>query len=725
MHMHQPFHTLRIVFLLALVSISSAATRAQKQPLTLEEAVVQRFRKLYPRGISNLQWVKGADTISYLSEDGKYLLKRGYPFHRIDTALSISALKEALQIKLKRFPRIQWKDQTHFYFTHDKRYYRWDIKRHTGGPWTKVPNGENPDFSPASGNIAYTIDNNLYIQTASGDSLAVTRFEDKNIVSGQAIARSEFGIFKGTFWSPDGRSLAFYQKDETDVPDYPLVDITTYPASLQPIKYPMAGSKSEYDKAGVYHIATDSVIYLDTKGPKDHFITNLTWGPEGRFVYIAELNREQNHMWLNKYNAQNGNFVRTLFEETHPKYVEPEHGPWFIPKQNKEFLWFSERDGFMQLFRYDTSGQLLNKVTDGHWVALSILGLNRAGTHVYVLGTDTSGLNNHLYKASIDRTEVLDLTKEEGMHRYAMSDGGRYFIDRYSSLEMAGVTQIIDYEARPVNLLKLNTNPMRDYQVGQPQLLDLRAKDGTILHARMIKPSYFDSTKKYPVIVYVYGGPHAQMVSNRYLAGAPAWMYHAAERGYLVFTLDNRGSSRRGLTFENVIHRQVGTTEIEDQLVGVKYLKQLPYVDTTKMAVHGWSFGGFMTTSLMLRTPGIFKVGVAGGPVTDWKYYEVMYGERYMDKPQENQEGYKTAALHNYVNNLQGDLLLIIGSVDPVVVPQHSLTLIQSFVKAGKQMDFFTYPMHLHNVRGKDRVHLMQKVLDYIDEKLNYNPAKK
>jgi dipeptidyl-peptidase-4 len=217
------------------------------------------------------------------------------------------------------------------------------------------------------------------------------------------------------------------------------------------------------------------------------------------------------------------------------------------------------------------------------------------------------------------------------------------------------------------------------------------------------------------VIVYVYGGPHAQMITNNRTAGAPLWMFHAANRGYVIFTVDGRGSGHRGLEFEQATFRNLGNVEMEDQLAGVDYLKTLPYVDSTKMAIHGWSYGGFMTTSMMLRQPGVFGVGVAGGPVIDWSLYEIMYTERYMDTPEENPEGFEKGKLNGYVENLQGDLLLIHGLNDDVVVPQHSYSLLESFVDAGVQVDFFIYPGHPHNVRGKDRIHLMTKVLDYID----------
>jgi dipeptidyl-peptidase-4 len=250
-------------------------------------------------------------------------------------------------------------------------------------------------------------------------------------------------------------------------------------------------------------------------------------------------------------------------------------------------------------------------------------------------------------------------------------------------------------------------------------MVNLTADDGTTnLYGRLIKPTNYDPSKKYPVIVYVYGGPHTQLVTNSWLGGARLWEYYMAQKGYVMFTLDNRGSSNRGLEFENAIHRQLGVHELSDQLVGLNFLKSLPFVDSTRIGVHGWSYGGFMAISMMLKSDNRFKVGVAGGPVTDWSLYEVMYGERYMDAPEENPEGYSNANLKNYAKNLKGNLLLIHGDIDPTVVPQHSLNFIHECIKQGVQIDFFIYPRHEHNVRGRDRIHLMQKVTNYFDDYL-------
>ena len=277
----------------------------------------------------------------------------------------------------------------------------------------------------------------------------------------------------------------------------------------------------------------------------------------------------------------------------------------------------------------------------------------------------------------------------------------------------------MNYKGKELAVIKKDKQPLKDYKLGKMDIFTLKSEiDGADLYCRMIKPVDFDSTKKYPVIVYVYGGPHAQLVTDSWLGGAGLFLNYLAENGYLIFTLDNHGSANRGRDFEQIIHRHLGTNEIKDQLTGVKYLKSLPYVDSTRIGVHGWSFGGFMTTSLMLRTPGVFKVGVGGGPVIDWKYYEVMYGERYMDTEKENPEGFKESSLLNYVQNLQGHLLLIHGTIDPTVVWQHSLLLIEKAVEQNKLIDYFVYPGQKHGVRGKARVHLNRKIKAYFDDYL-------
>ncbi len=680
--------------------------------LNLEDAVLGYYKGLYPEQKS-LQWIDGTDEFIVTENNVVFvnynLEKRPVLFNFDDLKKSFPDLKSMPYSFEKITP-----DKVTFDYNNVIAHYDYIIKKKSG-EIKYPPKAENKEYNASTNALAYTIENNLFVATESNSKIVVTSIKNKAIVSGQAIARSEMGIIKGTFWSPKGNYLAFYQKDESSVTDYPLVDITQTPAIINNIKYPMNGMASEIAKVGVFSMKTQSVIYLDIDTSDEHYLTNLSWSPNEKYIFLAEVNRDQNHMWFNMYDADTGGKIKTLFEEKNDKWVEPEHAAVFLPSNNSEFLWLSERDGFMNIYKYDINSSKERQLTYFNWVIKSIVGFDEGGKNVIILGTGNDGRETKAYKINLKNAKTELLTSEPGSHSVQISSDGKYILDSYSSMEDPRVVKRKSTKSGKEVTIYTSKNPIEDYQLGTTELITLKSEDGTNLYGRIIKPANFDENKKYPVLIYVYGGPHAQMVTNSWLGGSNLWMqWMAAEKNYVVFTLDNRGSAYRGFVFESVIHRQVGEAEMEDQLTGVKYLKSLPFVDENRLAVHGWSYGGFMTNSLMLRHPGVFTTAVAGGPVTDWKYYEIMYGERYMDRWQDNEEGFEKSKIHNYVKNLDGKLLEITGSVDPVVVPQHSMSLLQEFVKNKIQVDFFNYPMHPHNVRGVDRVHLMRKVLNYI-----------
>jgi dipeptidyl-peptidase 4 len=680
-----------------------------QKELTLEESVLGQYRQFYPEHIFGFAWISNSTDYSYL--DGYVNLKKGSLNSTEEkTILTIADVNVALGTQLYYFQNFKWKSGTEFYVGDEQNYYLFNLDTKNGSTIKLDLGAANADLDVNSGRIAYTVDNNLFMAD-SKSSHSVTNNTNIEIVSGQAIARSEMGITKGTFWSNSGEYLAFYQKDESNVHDYPLLDIDAYPGALKSIKYPMAGQGSEKAKVGIYNVKKKKVVYISPRTGDESYLTNVSWSKNDEFITIAEVNRDQKHMWLQLY-TNTGKFVRTLFEEKSDTWVEPENAALFLNNEN-DIVWVSERDGFNNLYLYNINGELKQKITSNKFMMKEVL--HQFDDVLYFSATGENPLNTLIYKVDLKGNQEL-ISKEEGTHTAVFHPSEDVLFNQFSASTIPNVARIISTDGKSIATLKTAKNPYEDVKIGSSEVKAIKAKDGTDLYTQLIKPSNFDPSKKYPVLVYVYGGPHAQLITNSWLYGASLWMYWMAEQGYLVFTLDNRGSAERGVDFEHAVHRQLGTLELEDQMTGVDYLKSLPYVDEKRLAVHGWSFGGFMTGTMMMRTPGVFTTGVAGGPVTDWKFYEVMYGERYMDTPKQNPEGYNKASLLNYVDDLEGKLLLIHGAIDNTVVMQHNLALVQAFIKKGKQVDFFPYPMHEHNVSGKDRVHLMEKVLMYVLE---------
>ena len=709
---------MRYLFIIvSALALNLTATAQQK--LTLEEAVTGQFRQFAPTTIQQLQWVPGADLYSYVKDETLSVggVKQGTPDRKI---LALPELNTMLgNGDLKRFPSVQWLSTERFYFEDKNAFWEVDMKMKKAQKVSSYPaEGANVDFHTKSRRTAYTKNNNLFI-TFNQKEVAVTN-EPQHMVCGQSISRNEYGISKGTFWSPDGAKLAYYIKNESNVTDYPLVDFTTTPASSKTIKYPMAGGKSEIVYVGIYDVATSQTVRLKMgRLPENdqYYMTNLSWAPDGKTVYVAWLNRTTTDMRFISFDASTGMETATLFTEHDDRWVEPQFPAYFIPGSPNQFIWISQRDGFNNLYVYDTKGALL-KQSKAKFDITEFLGFDFSGKHAFVMATGSNPTESRAFKVNLSDMTLTDMTPIAGTHAVKVSENGQFVIDQYSNLSTPNTINLNNSEGRMVRNLHTAVDPYQGKSIGKTELFTIPGAEATELWCRLIKPSNFDASKKYPVVVYVYGGPHAQMNTNSWLGGASLWMNQLAEEGYLVFTLDNRGSGNRGKNFQQVIHRQLGTAEMQDQLAGVEWLKKQAFVDANRMAVHGWSFGGFMTTTLMLKSPETFKVGVAGGPVIDWSMYEVMYGERYMDTPQENPQGYQNSNLTNHVKNLKGKLLMIHGMDDDVVVMQHNVNFLKACVDNKVQVDFFAYPGHAHNVRGKDRVHLITKIVDYIKTNL-------
>lgn len=728
----------RVFLLVCLFCMTATASFAQeKKSYTLEDVIPggNNYFNLVPKNIPGLQWwgdvcvrtdVENIVTINVrngketvlvtLDEVNEALLNGEKPFQ---------PTQELKQLRTLMGASLPWGDQKVITFRQGNYMIWYDFgQKKISNLFRLNEKAANLDFCKENGYVAYTVGSNLCIAYEGEKDLQINPDEKKadpmDIVYGQAVHRNEFGIYKGTFWSPKGNCLAFYRMDQSMVTAYPQVNTTTRIATLEPDKYPMAGMTSHKVTVGVYHIQSGKTIYLQAGDPTDRYFTNISWSPDEKSIYVIELNRDQNHSQLVRYNAETGAKEAMLFEETHPKYVEPQHPIVFLPWDSNQFIYWSQRDGFHHLYLYNKEGQLIKQLTQGDWLVQDILGFNTARKEMIIASTEISPLQTNIFSLNVKTGKRTLLGQQDGTHSARLSASGTYLIDNFTSFNVPREISILPTNGKAgVNLLTA-TDPMKEqYNLPEITLGTIKAADGkTDLYYRLIKPVNFDPNKKYPAIIYVYGGPHAQLIHNNRFYDARGWDLYMAQKGYVMLTVDSRGSDNRGLEFENCTFRQLGVEEMKDQVEGAKFLQSLPYVNADKIGVHGWSFGGFMTTNLMLTYPEIFKVGVAGGPVIDWQYYEVMYGERYMDTPQTNPEGYKNSNLKLKAGNLKGRLEVIIGGADPTCVPQHSYTFLRACIDAGTHPDFFVYPEDGHNMMGRDRVHLHEHITRYFEDHL-------
>ena len=579
---------------------------------------------------------------------------------------------------------------------------------------------EANDWSPQSRATAYVEDHQLFVADGEGNKHQISTDGSREIVYGQAVHRNEFGINKGTFWSPNGQRLAFYRMDQSMVADYPQVDIFPREATYEPDKYPMAGMTSHKVTVGVYDLQTQKTVYLQAGDPTDRYFTNIAWSPDNKTVYMQELNRGQNDCRLVSYDAETGARITELYRETSDKYVEPQNPIVFLPWDHTKFMMQSQKDGYNHLYLYNTDGKLLKQLTSGPWEVMQVVGFNKKSQSVIILSNEKDPLQSNLYAVNIKTGKRTLLDRGIGYARSVeLSASGQQAFERFSAPEIPLIIDMINTtNSKRCELLKAD-DPWEGYQQPIFESGSIKAADGvTNLYYRMVKPADFDATKRYPTVIYVYGGPHAHLVDASWHWSSRSWETYMAQKGYILFILDNRGSENRGRDFEQATFHQLGQIEMQDQMKGVDYLRTLPYVDMNRLGVHGWSYGGFMTTSLMTNYPDVFKVGVAGGPVIDWKWYEVMYGERYMGTPENNPDGYAKCSLIAKAKDLKGKLQIITGYNDPTVVPQHCLSFLDACIKAGTQPDFFAYPGEPHNMRGHASVHLHERITQYFEDYL-------
>lgn len=750
-------HILQLVVLFCMTTLTLSAQ--EKKAFTLEDVIPggSNYFNLVPENIPGLGWwgdiciQAGVDEVKTIDvKNGKEKIL--FTLNEVNETIKNGDKPYKLTHELKPLHslmavKLPWADKTIALFRQSNYMMWYDFAEKKIIKLAYLNDkAANFDFCKENGLMAYTVGSNLHV-AEQGDfdkqvspSLVAGKEEgETGVLYGQSVHRNEFGIMKGTFWSPKGTYLAFYRMDQSMVTDYPQVNTSTRIATPEPDKYPMAGMTSHKVTVGVYNVKTGKTVYLQAGDPTDRYFTNISWAPNEQHIYVIELNRDQNHSQLVRYNAVSGAKEAVVYEEKHPKYVEPQHPLTFLPWDDSKFIYWSQRSGFQHLYLMDTQKKTypekekgedgettiheylqITPLTQGDWLVQEILGFNAAKKEIIIGSTEVSPLQTNIYTLNVKTGKRTLIGKQDGTHQASLSANGTYLIDKFTSFSVPREISILPTNGKKgVNLLTA-TDPMYEqYNMPEITIGTIKAADGvTDLYYRLIKPVDFDPNKKYPAIIYVYGGPHAQLIHNNRFYDARGWDLYMAQKGYVMLTVDSRGSDNRGLKFENVTFRHLGVEEMKDQVKGAEFLQSLPYVNPEKIGVHGWSFGGFMTTNLMLTYPDLFKVGVAGGPVIDWKYYEVMYGERYMDTPQTNPEGYKGSDLKQKAGNLKGRLQIIIGGTDPVCVPQHSYTFLRACIEAGTHPDYFIYPEDGHNMIGRDRVHLHEHITRYFDDYL-------
>ncbi|NCX94986.1 MAG: S9 family peptidase [Chitinophagia bacterium] len=710
---------LKFVFITVQLALCMAVlAQAQQKLFTIAEATNGMATTLAVKNIKAPMWQPGTNRFWQIDNDQWKVTD--YEGDMTNKEYTIPQGIYPLDAKLTAPPALKWITTNTAYFVNGSSVvtgtlninsFSWELT-------ATLPAGAENIMVMKGNKIAYTVENNVYYFDKRQGHIKVSNESNKNIVCGKPVHRDEFGIDKGIFWSPEGTLLAYYRMDQTMVKDYPVVKWDAIPARADLVKYPMAGDTSHQVTLVVYNPSNGNSVTLRTgEKHKDHYLTCVTWSPDEKYIYIGILSRAQNHLLLNQYDVATGEKVKTLFEEFSKKYVHPTHPLTFLPGSNDRFIWQSEKDGYNHLYVYNIDGKQLNQVTKGEWVVNELLGFNKDEGEVIFTASKESPLEKHIYKAALNGGSAVDrIDAGAGMHGALITDDGKYIYDAYQGEGTPRNCYIRAVNGNFSTQILKAPNPLAEYNRPEIRNITLTAADNTTkLYGRLILPIGFDSTKKYPVIVYLYNGPNVQLLHNAFPESGNLWYEYMAQQGYIVFCMEGRGSWNRGLAFEQATYCKLGEVEMADQMQGVEYLKKQKYVDGKRMGLHGWSYGGFMTTSLMLKYPGTFACAVAGGPVLDWRMYEVMYTERYMQTPQENPDGYKKAALMDKVKNLQGKLMLIHGTSDDVVVWQHSLAFLKKCVDEGVQVDYFVYPGHEHNVRGKDRVHLMQKITDYFN----------
>ncbi|MBL8756486.1 MAG: DPP IV N-terminal domain-containing protein [Planctomycetes bacterium] len=726
-------------FVVLLAAIPASAQDGSK--LTLA-TVLARGRSL-GQPLPRTAWLPGGHdaTVVRTAADGNETL------HRLaagavadDVLVDARAVRKALEQPgdgPAQFPAMAWSDATTLRLETALGVARWQPGQEKA-TWTlrwDAPDtadaaqpGPRHAVAPDDRHVALVRDHQLWLVDASGGKRQLTFDGSPDVVYAAVAHRAEFGIDRGLFWSGDGRFLAFYREDLRPIAPYPYQDLGHVPAKPVAGRYPMAGQRHSRVQIGVCDTRDFAIRWLDQDPDADVYLTNVTFGP-GTTVHVARVDRGQTQLELVRHDATTGKVVATLLRENDPQWVEPEHGPTFLG--DGRFLWWSSKDGHRHLWLHDADGAPLTQVTKGTFDVQALVGLAADGKGVWFEAADEDPRQRHLWFANFDGSEVRKVTRERGTHRATLSPDGTFAHVVWSNLETPPQARLVELANGTATPLPSGPDPLAGTALPQQRMFTIKTDGDVVLFGPVALPPDLAAGQRCPVLLYVYGGPHVQQVTDQWLGGAPLWLQALAAEGYVVCRLDNRGTPNRGIEFEQSVHRQLGVLEVQDQLKAVEWCKQQPFVDPARIGVHGWSYGGYMTLRLLLAAPTTFACGVSGAPVTDWTMYETGYGERYMDTPAENPEGYKLSSCLPFVGRLERPLLLVHPTDDRTVVWQHTLAFVDRCIAEQKVIDYFPYPGQRHGLVGAHRAHFLGMLHGWLGkhlrpaERLVEKPAEK
>ncbi len=734
------------VILRILVTVFSLVSLAVAQP-TQTLTVERIFEKPYLGGVrfSNVQWSPDGTKLAYLradaTQDHKELWLFDLKSRKKEPLLRASDMMERAQtfsreeqMMRERMRQTDVGITAYTWFPDGKAMciplggdvYKYTLDTRDVRNLTASGGSEfDSKLSPDGKQLAYVRDAELYCRDVENNSeVKLTSGSTAKIKNGvsEFVAQEEMDRTSGYWWAPDGKHIAYLQIDNTAVKEFNLPNYLTPYTDVERQEYPKAGEHNTRVKVGVVPSGGGQTTWMNLGADDNIYVARVDWHPDGKHLAIQRQSRNQDTLDLLLFDVQSGEH-RLVLRETDPRWVTLHDNFWFI-QRGKQFIWSSERNGFQHLYRYDLQGKLIGQVTKGLWQVEKLLGLDEDESRVFFVATEKSPMERHVYEIRMDGSKLQRLSNDKGWHEAIVSPDGDFFADTYSTLTRPPSLRVFNTEGDRRDEVEANANPdIVKYVLPVPEFLEIQSAEKKKLNAVITKPSKFDASKKYPVVMYVYGGPTQQIVLDQWGAGGgmarSLWHRMMAEQGYIVFAVDGEGTPGRGRDFQNGVHKELGTRELADQLAGVDYLKALPFVDPERIMIWGKSYGGFMTCVAMFRESTPFKLGIALAPVADWTNYDTHYTERYLEQPPENSNGYRKSSPLFSAHLLSRKFLLVHGVVDDNVHFQDSMLLVEALQKGNKQFDFMAYPKSTHAFSGDDvGTHLYNLLSRYIRENL-------